>query len=453
MKTPNTISVIILLLIMAGCGGRNNQSTDSSGTVDVIANNAETQPTIQDAMDREEDLLDANDTILNQSFVQEIIRENHDDIITVDVRRSYLVDKKELILQDFVDVEYIALETNDDFLNQGVVMDIGKEIIAVKNQVNDGNIYIYDRHGKALRKINHKGQGPGEYTFVSNIVLDEDNGEIFVYDHHLRKFFAYDLYGKFKRSLNHKVDTLSRKSNDRIILSFSFYTEIFNYDNNNLICYDRYYGVEFDLISKQDGSIAKTIKIPVKEKKELRQVLGDEENHRYLSISHPQYSITPYSGNWILLELSSDTVYTLMPDCSLRPLIVRTPSVQSMEPEVMLLLRLVSNRYYFMETVRNEWNFNTNTGFTQTFFMYDKQEKAFSGYIVYNGDFSIKKELFMVGFTPVNHREIVSCYPLQAFRLVESYQKGELKDGRLKEIAAKLDPEDNPVIMLVKHKK
>jgi hypothetical protein len=83
--------------------------------------------------------------------------------------------------------------------------------------------------------------------------------------------------------------------------------------------------------------------------------------------------------------------------------------------------------------------------------MYDRQEKAFSGYTVYNGDYSIKKEIYMNALKLVNH-EIESWQPLEAHQLVEAYEKGELK-GKLKEIAATLDEDSNPVIMLVKHKK
>ena len=36
-----------------------------------------------------------------------------DEFITVDVNESYST-KKELVLQDFMDVEYIPLETNDE---------------------------------------------------------------------------------------------------------------------------------------------------------------------------------------------------------------------------------------------------------------------------------------------------------------------------------------------------
>ena len=40
-----------------------------------------------------------------------------------------------------------------------------------------------------------------------------------------------------------------------------------------------------------------------------------------------------------------------------------------------------------------------------------------------------------------------------AARLVEIYKKDQLTDGKLKEIASRLNEEDNPVIMLVKQKK
>jgi hypothetical protein len=108
-------------------------------------------------------------------------KQSTDDVITVDVNANY--PKKELILQDFMDVEYIALETTDEFVCQGAVLAIGKEIILVKNYVKDGNIFIFDRKGKGIKKINRKGQGGEEYTTVSNIVLDEDAGEMFVSDH------------------------------------------------------------------------------------------------------------------------------------------------------------------------------------------------------------------------------------------------------------------------------
>jgi hypothetical protein len=384
-KTSAILSVI--LFVMAGCGGGNRQSTD--------------------------------------------------DFITVDVTKSYSP-KKALILQDFMDVEYIPLETNDDFLNQGFVQDIGKEIILVRNRRNDGDIFVYDRTGKALRKINRKGQGGEEYLNILGITLDENNNEMYVHTHFERKIKVYDLYGKFKRSLQYRENT-----------NGMFYTDIVNYDKDHLICFDKFNKERaFVLISKQDGSITEKIEIPFKETKLLWQF----DANRDIPADPGFYrTIISFKDKWILLEHSSDTVYQFLPDYSLRPFLVRTPSIQSMEPEVFLILRLFSDRYYFMETVKNVYDFNTGRGFPKTFFMYDKQEKAFFGYTVYNGDYSTKKEIYMNVLRPVNH-EIESYQPLEADQLVESYRKGELK-GKLKEIAATLDEDSNPVIMLLKHKK
>lgn len=105
MKQTKTILAVILLVVLAGCG-ENKQSNN--------------------------------------------------DLIIVDVSKSY--PKKELILQDFMDVEYVALETTDEFLTQGLVQDVGKEYILATNRNNDGDIFIFDRKtGKGVRKINRRG--------------------------------------------------------------------------------------------------------------------------------------------------------------------------------------------------------------------------------------------------------------------------------------------------------
>ena len=362
-----------------------------------------------------------------------------DEFITVDVNESYST-KKELVLQDFMDVEYIPLETNDEFINQGYVQAVGEKYIIVANYNNDGNIFVYDRSGKAIRKINRKGQGGEEYINFRCVTLDEENNEIFINDHYKKRIKVYDLEGNFKRSLKQKTEGDSQ-----------FYWEIFNYDKENLICYDEINAeIPFLLVSKQDGSITKEIRPSFKEKKYFFQVLRMENSTR--AAGPGSYSrITPFNGNWMLLEPSSDTIYTLMPDCSLRPFIARTPPIHTMDPEVFLIPRLISNRYYFMEGIKNVYDFRKEEGFPKTYFVYDTQEKEFSRYIIYNGDYTSKNEFYMVMLTPINAQG-ESWATLNAFDLCRDYQKGKLK-GKLKEVAATLGEDDNRVIMLVKHRK
>jgi hypothetical protein len=162
------------------------------------------------------------------------------------------------------------------------------------------------------------------------------------------------------------------------------------------------------------------------------------------------YAIIPYHGNWIFGELSSDTIYNYLSDGHLSPFIVRTPPILSMDPKRFLLMNNFTDRYYFMDIFRKEVNLKTLEMPVSTKLIYDKQEKAIFESIVYNDDYANKRRVFMG--KSVNG-EIAFWQTLEAHRLVESYEKEELKDGKLKEIAAKLDKEDNPVIMLVKHKR
>ena len=96
-----------------------------------------------------------------------------EDLIVVDVSKDY--PKKELILQDLFDVEYIPLETTDEFVTLGWLQAIGKDVMIIRNMwAVDGDIFIYDRKGKAIRHINRKGQGNEEYAATNGIYLDDD---------------------------------------------------------------------------------------------------------------------------------------------------------------------------------------------------------------------------------------------------------------------------------------
>ncbi|MDR0431110.1 MAG: 6-bladed beta-propeller [Tannerellaceae bacterium] len=363
-------------------------------------------------------------------------KQSNNDLIIVDVSKSY--PKKELILQNLMDVEYIPLETTDEFLTQGLVQDVGKEYILVTNRTGDGDIFIFDRKtGKGVRKINRMGQGAEEYERANGIILDEANGELFVKSP-ANKILVYDIYGNFKRCLNFSRELSS----------------VFDYDKDNLICYDMsdYYNKGKDrsksyhvIISKRDGSITREIFIPFKTINTPIVIEGDRVVAGYF------YQIRPSHGKWILMDTSSDTLYNYAPDGTLSPFIVRTPSAHSMDPEIFLFMGIYTDRYYFMETVKNVFNYEKGSGFYTDDLMYDREENALFQFTVYNDDYTEKRTVAMTSRSL--NSEIECAANLDAYRLVENYRKDQLKEGKLKEIASKLDEEDNPVIMLLKHKK
>ena len=359
-------------------------------------------------------------------------KQSSEDLIVVDVTKSY--PDKELILQDFMDVEYVALETNEEFVCQGFVHAVGKNVIIVTNKNHDCDIFVFDRNGKGLRKFNRKGGGPEEYSSIIGLTLDENNGELFVND--WSKILVYDLFGNFKRSFNHSVD------NQDFLMSNKIYT----LDRENLfhISFDAEGRQLTSIISKQDGSIVKNFEILYKDVKSL--ISNEMVGQFFISALYDYNSIIKHQNSWILTVSSSDTIYNVLPDYSMIPLILRTPSIQSMEPEIFLFPNLVTEQYYFMENIKIE------NGFQKTDLIYDRQDKKIYKYTLKNLDFSSNLQVDMKPQRIDFSQDVDFWQTIEAIDLFEEYKEGKL-NGRLKEIASELKEEDNPVIMLVKHKK
>ncbi len=362
-----------------------------------------------------------------------------DGLITIDVSKSY--PEKELILQDFMDVEYIPLETNDDFLTQGTVLDISENYIAVKNWGHDGDIFFFDRHtGKAIRKINRKGQGGEEYVFVNRLILDEEKDEMYINCATSKRIFVYDLQGKYKRSFKHPND--------------GQYIELWNFDKDNLIGYDesniyndeepRAKAFYHALISKQDGSVTTPLPIP------YETIVGPlvrvaEGATATMAIS----AIAPNYGDVLLIDTSCDTIYNYSAESrQLQPLFVRTPTN---DPVVFLTAKIITDQYYFLETQKRSYSIETRKGFERERLVYDKEEKTIHEVTVLNRDLMME-ETFTNWTIGMNNHRVVAFETIQADKLYEAYHDNKLT-GKLKEIAANLKEDDNPVVMIVKNKK
>ena len=123
-------------------------------------------------------------------------KQSTNELITVDVTVSY--PKKELILQDFMDVEYIPLETSECLLS---------DIECIKN---DGNFYfvkdsrglfVFDEEGHFINEISHRGIGPDEYVYSDNFYLDRDNKLVCLICNSARKILQYSYIGTYSNTI------------------------------------------------------------------------------------------------------------------------------------------------------------------------------------------------------------------------------------------------------------
>ena len=210
-----------------------------------------------------------------------------DSLITVDVTVNY--PKKELVLQDFMDVEYIPLETTDEFVVKGKITDVGKDILVLTN-VRQGEILIFDRStGKGLKKINRRGQGPEEYILPFNVHLNKEEDEMFVNDGPSSKIQVYDLDGNYKRTIPYKQGALV--------------TNLYDYDENHFLSQNVYShenessSSTFFLLSTQDGSWT-DIELPYG-KRISPVIVKRAADGIYASVPGNSF-ISSYQGDWIL---------------------------------------------------------------------------------------------------------------------------------------------------------
>jgi len=106
--------------------------------------------------------------------------------------------------------------------------------------------------------------------------------------------------------------------------------------------------------------------------------------------------------------------------------------------------------YYFLTTIKKVFDFTNGRGFPITELMYDRRENAVFKPAVLNSDYVKKQKVDMTSH-PVN-KEIAAFQIIDAFRLVEAFKNDELS-GKLKEVAAGLNEESNPVVMVMRYKK
>ena len=361
-----------------------------------------------------------------------------DNFVTVDVTANY--PEKDLILQDFMDVDYVPLETSDEFVASGKIAYIGDKLI-VSTNLREGDILLFDRAtGKGVRKINRRGQGPEEYIMPFNVVLYEDQNEMFVNDGPSSKIQVYDLEGNYKRTISYKKGALIS-----ILIDF---------DENNFLSQNIYApqnegsGETFLFLSKKDGSMT-DIKVPYQKRLSVALIKEHADGSIQGALPENANFIDPYQDGWVLTEPSADTIYLYKPDKSMKPFIVRMPSVQTQSPEVFLFPGILTDKYYFMQCVTKEYDFEKNEGMPSTPLVYDKSEQKIYECNIYNGDFEGRKE----NLSKQNMNSRIPLYvALDASELVEANQDGKLK-GKLAKIANGLNAEDNPVVMIVKQKR
>ena len=347
-----------------------------------------------------------------------------DGLWTFDVTKEYPT--KEIYIQDIADVDYIPLETNDSILWRGrEVLYLDDDYIVGANRNN--GVYFHDGKGKALNMFNKMGQGPKEYSDMYKVQYDKKSDEIYIND--MFKYYVYDKEGNFKRSFQGIEDKLYSRIEQFFILNED---ELIQYNYNN----------HYTRVSRLTGEHLGDIKLGVADS---TTTLHFRKNNMIFStiVSH----FTKDKEGYIITSFPSDTTYLLTSNLQLKPIGVRIPPVSSQDVPVFLLPVKNTPRYYFMSTIKKEDSFPTKA------YMMDKKTNQIyylKDYFKNKDYIGLKVHLDMFGPAVLaNLPNNVCVQSLNITKLCEAYEEGKLS-GKLKDIAANLKEDDNPVLMIIK---
>ena len=143
-------------------------------------------------------LLSCNRTKQSESNeISVVINQNREFFeIPVDIDQNYSLPLSEIAEE----ITAIELELTDESL---INPDYLQRIIISEDHIivlSSSKILVFNKDGKFLRSIGSRGQGPGEYTSISNFALDEKNRRLFIATSMPYRIICYNLDGKFLNS-------------------------------------------------------------------------------------------------------------------------------------------------------------------------------------------------------------------------------------------------------------
>ena len=118
---------------------------------------------------------------------------------TIDLPLSYFVE----------DLQMVKLDNRNEALVGKGRVSVSENYLLVAKSSNEP-YKLFRRDGNFVGTVGSIGQGPGEYTMIYDVQIDEKSGRIYMLPWNATSILVYDLQGKFEKSipLNKKYEKL-----------------------------------------------------------------------------------------------------------------------------------------------------------------------------------------------------------------------------------------------------
>ena len=355
-------------------------------------------------------------------------------------------------LYDIVEsIEYVPLETKEECLiGNGVLCDMDDQYMLISYPEGD-SLYLFDRKGKFIRSIGTQGIDPEEYMYAGYSFLDTENRCIIVADRGKALFF--DLRGRFLWSSPIPIDdrTTQLYSHGRFIRMAKSY-----------LYRDSVYSVYtiYDQKGKLRKEAVRSVRIPLQADKAYRIAFAacttasayvyNNMPHvwEYLNDTvyvidglnnfHPKYVF--HLGKYkVTPEIQGDMkhFHERAANCVIVNALIETSDYLLIQYYYQSYLQMKSHYCYYDKKEKRTYRFDTENGFPND----------------YDGGFDFKWNSFLY------QRNNLAYTYLMADNFVDTELRSEQTPRgpqsavqAFEKLVKKVDPDDNPIIMIVKLK-
>ena len=351
---------------------------------------------------------------------------------------------RDIKLSDIADeVQYIPLETNSE-----CILSKGYTIVPTKDYffIADGEkpLFVFDREGKFVRKIGAVGRGPGEFHNCNQFHIDEEKGEVYVFNQ--KEFVIYSWDGEYISTVKFPFGGVMSYHMSSLG-DFTFFHSMMGTNSSIFKVYltDRDLKLKGDIIWEQKVNAAYSLSVGT-------QVLNwDDEILAQIEFCDTIYAINRnllYPK--VYLDFGSTRFTTDM-------LAVHDP---------MKLMSAIDNHVfnYSLATIDDIWGIKFSLEQKEYLGLLnpDNQELVFASRVDTSMSGFINDIDGGPGYFPSKKfKEDDWIVAISAFDFHNMYQNGQFKNADvidpdankiLNKMAAKLDENDNPVLMLLKKK-
>ncbi|WP_085537480.1 6-bladed beta-propeller [Massilibacteroides vaginae] len=334
----------------------------------------------------------------------------------------------------FSDVELIQLETNDNSLLSNISKSyLGDDHLFIKSS---HELFLFNKTGEFVLKISDMGNGPNEYTRLSDFDVDETMKEIHILDKAQKKVLVYNYRGECLRSF-----------------PFDFWAiKLIMGENEKTYLYS---GNEDSPSNKYKINVATASSFGDR----LFQI--DSRKKGYLHVNSAQ-NFYWRNGAIYFYEAFNDTIYSLtegVPQYYINYDQAISSSFFDRDFQNIMSFFQEFNKEGFVNSTHNAFESDNNLFFscfhggTKYFNVYDKNSKTCFSY-----NNIIEDQLFRdyeIPFVDDDfefwiNRENEITYYIPAQRIKENLDN--LQDQKLRETISSINDDDNPVIIYCKIK-